>query len=346
MISEYLKLQSDYQQKYGKNTVVLYQVGCCYQIYEYDPNKDKNPPVWPTEKLGLAGVMSKLLGYTFTSINSNKPYSITNPNMVGFPTIAYDKHISNLLAKEYTVVVVDQKKDGNTITRQVSKVLSPATEINDLSSIPVSNQILSIYIEVQKETLKIENYLLTTGVSTIDVTTGNNTVAEIYSKPNDAIYALQEIYRFLLSVQPREILVNITGISKENKSKYEKYIINLFELEKYPMYIILSNQVNKEYSNPNYHQQFLTKIFNTIKNKNKNKNLVIQTNNIIVEILGLERFHYGTICFIILLQYCYEHNENLVEKIQAPDTMWIDEDTHLVPTHNACLLYTSPSPRD
>ena len=41
------------------------------------------------------------------------------------------------------------------------------------------SKILSIYIEVQKTSVKFEDYLLTIGVSSIDITPGQNLVSEI-----------------------------------------------------------------------------------------------------------------------------------------------------------------------
>ena len=377
IVTEYLKYQEEYQERYGSRTIVLYQNGTFYEIFEYDPAKNETDeiPPWPTTKLGHATSLSKLLGYTLTKRNKNKPYSLANPNMIGFPCVSYDKHKDILLSKDYTIVVVEQDKPGKNAVRSVTQVLSPATEINDLNPIPVTNQIVSIYIEIQKDAPKLEDYLITVGVSTIDVTTGNNIVGEIYSKNTDAIYALQEIYRFLLTTQPRELIVNITGIKGDIIEKYKKYVTSTLELAKYPIYIILVNSVDKEYLKGDYHQQFLSKIFtseptvllgsqgigpvlnvvddnsnnknnsnsnsnNNNKNNNQDNNnnntmIIKRDNKIVIEELGLERLHYGTISYVILLQYCYEHNERLIEKIQKPDTNWIDEVDHLVIAHNA-----------
>lgn len=348
IVTEYLKFQEEYQDRYGERTVILYQNGSFYEIFEYDPGKNEETeiPPWPTQKLGHATYLSSLLGYTLTKRNKTKPYSLSNPNMIGFPCVSYDKHKDILLSKDYTIVVVDQDKPGKNAVRSVSKVLSPATEISDLSPIPVSNQIVSIYIEVQKEAPKYEDYLITVGVSTIDVTTGNNIVGEIYSKEKDAVYALQEIYRFLLSIQPRELIVNITGIKKNKAEKYKTYITNNLEINKYPIFAVIVNSIDPEYLKSHYHQQFLSKIFSNTNNQtivNGNIKLSIvpaqeviinKENHLIVEELGLERMHYGTISYILLLQYCYEHNERLIEKLKKPDTHWIDEDEHLVITHN------------
>ena len=335
IVEEYLKYQEEYQEKYGERTVILMEVGSFMEIYEYDPTKvetDEEKVSWPTQKLGYATYLSSLLGYVLTKRNKAKPYSLTNPHMIGFPCVAYEKHKDILLSKDFTIVVVEQFSPSGSkiINRKVSKVLSPATEMNSIHS-GVSNQIVSIYIEIQKEAPKYEDYLITVGVSTIDVTTGVNIVGEIYSKEKDAIYALQEVYRFLLSTQPREIIVNIHNIKKDPE-KYKTYIISTLEINNCPISSVIVNEINKEYLKGHYHQQFLTKVFNTkISGKLK---LEIQQKNVI-EDLGLERLYYGTISYVLLLQYCYEHNERLIEKLKNPDTHWIDEEKHLVIAHNA-----------
>jgi len=350
IVTEYLKYQQEYEEKYGERTIVLYQNGSFFELFEYSPEKNETNeiPPWPTHKIGHATELSKLLGYTLTKRNKSKPYSLENPNMIGFPCVAYEKHKDLLLSKDYTIVIVEQEKSGKNTTRKVTQVLSPATEFNDLSPIPITNQIVSIYIEIQKDAPKFEDYLITVGMSTVDVTTGTNVVGEIYSKNGDPVYALHEIYRFLISIQPRELIINISGIKKNDPAqtnKYKEYIVSTMELNKYPISIINVNTINSEYLKADYHQQFLSKIFspepvNILHTNNLKLNIVPnkvikRDNSLVIEELGLERMHYGTVSYVLLLQYCYEHNELLIEKLKKPDTHWIDEADHLITTHNA-----------
>ncbi|GAG86910.1 unnamed protein product, partial [marine sediment metagenome] len=58
-------------------------------------------------------------------------------------------------------------------------------------------------------------------------------------------------------------------------------------------------------------------------------------NKQIIEDLGLERIYYGMVSYIILLQYCYEHNTTLVEKLTKPNTSFLDSNRYLILTHNA-----------
>lgn len=326
IIEQYLRYQEEYEEKYGPKTVVLMQIGNFYEIYTYDPEKDVMKPEkheWPTRKIGHCEDLSVLLNMRMTSEDSKKEYSLKNPNKMGFPCIAYAKHRDVMLSNNYTIVKVDQVKKEGRIERFVAEILSPATIIDNLSGLPASNQITSIYIDVQRDSPKLEEYLLTCGVSSIDVTTGNNMVSELYSSEQDAIKALQDIYRYLLAVRPREILMNVTGVPKDKENVYKDYIHKSLELHNYDNVVIILNNINKDYIKVNYQIQFLSKIFKD------------HVDNLILEDLGIERLHYGTICYILLLQYCYEHNEQLIEKIRQPDVEWINEDKHLVLTHNA-----------
>lgn len=338
IIDEYFRYQEKYEEKYGKRTIVLYQNGSFFEVFEYDPGKDQtnNKPEWPTRKLGYASHLSGLIGYTLTRRSSKKPYSFSNPNMVGFPCISYEKHKNLLLSKNYTLVLVEQDKPGKNAVRSVTQIVSPGTEIDNVDILSVSNNIVSVHIDIQKHGVKIDDDIVTVGMSCVDLSTGKNIVAESYSNKRDALYGLHEAYRFLLYAKPKEVLIHVDGVRDEAKEKYKEYLHGKLELSKYPIYMIKINQTEKEYMKSNYHQQFLSKIFCNSEDKVKENNIIriVDNCNIISE-LNLERFHYGTISYIILLQYCYEHNKKLIEKLEKPNTKWIDEDKHLVLTHNA-----------
>jgi DNA mismatch repair protein MutS len=339
----YFKYFEEHAEKFG-NVVVLMQVGSFYEIYEYDPEKDKsdNLPSWPNKKIGIATEMGPLLNLTLTRRDKSKSYSLINCNMVGFPMVALEKYKESLLINEYTVILVNQteKDSKGNVERFVSEILSPATVFENISSLPISNNIASIYIEVQKENTKKDDYLLTIGLSYIDVTTGQNTVLEIYSKEKDAIFGIQETFRFLNSIRPRELILNLQYKNGEKLKEYEKYLITELELDKIPNYMIFSNKIESEYFKLDYCTRFLTKIFNPSVNER-----IIIKNPRVIEELNLERLSYGLTSYILLLQYCYEHDQNLIEKISKPNVDYLDSDKFLVLTYNASLQIDVHPPR-
>lgn len=328
MLTSYLKYQEEYSEKYGDKTIVLMQVGSFYESYSYDPEKDESNPAWPDKKLGHTIEAASLLNMVVTRKDKKKPYSITNCDMFGFPIVALEKHKAVLLFNNYTIVRVDQKKDDkNNVERFVAEIVSPATQLENISSIPVTNNIVSIFIEVLKESYTFEDYSLAVGISSIDLTTGENSIFETYSKETDNICPIQEVYRYLSSCQPRELIINLIYKSKDNiKDKvkdYEKFLISSLNLE--TSFIFFSNKVDPDFLKVDYSTKFLTKIFspNTINNPN------------IIEELGLERIYYGMVSYILLLQYCYEHNPCLIEKLDKPNTSFLDSENYLILTHNA-----------
>lgn len=319
--NEYFSHQLNYEKKYGDKTVVVMQVGSFYEIYEYQPINAK--------KIGYAYEVSQLLNMKFTSKNNKEAHSIENPKLVGFPVISYENHKDILLNNGYTVVLItqDETKSGNAIKRSVKEILSPSTQI-DTKPInnTLNNNIVSIYIEIMNinKVKKYEYYELIIGLATIDISTGKNNVIEFYSKPDDPMFALQETYRYLLTHRPRELIINLKDAYEdgETSNKYIEYLTKQLELDKYQMVIIKTGEVNKEYYKEAYQKHFLEKIFKK------------ETNDIIDD-LELDRCHYGCISYLILLQYCYEHNELIIQKIDKPDTKWSDNNKHLTLTYNA-----------
>jgi DNA mismatch repair protein MutS len=45
----------------------------------------------------------------------------------------------------------------------------------------------------------------------------------------------------------------------------------------------------------------------------------------------------GNIAYLILLQYCIDHNETIVSKLSHPETNWLSQDLHLNLTHDAII---------
>lgn len=345
-ILQYLKLQEEWSKKYGSNTVVLMEVGTFYEIYEYDPYKDKNNKnKWPVRKIGKATELASLLNITLTQSDKSKPYSLSNPNIIGFPKVAFDKYRDEILMNNFTIVLVHQFGSSPNIVRKVANIISPATHaINENTNNRISNNITCLYIEVTKIQPKIEDCLTVIGLSTMDCTTGENSVAEVYSSETDSLKSLQEVYRFLLSINPREIVIyfNLSKLhGKHNNTlitdkDYKKWLSEQLHLSDYSM-VIVRDEINKEYLKTNYQQQFFTKVFSNIRNNNtqNNQNNQILIDQTIIERLGLERLLWGTVSYIGLLDYCYEHNETLINRINYPETGWVNQTKHLIITHNA-----------
>lgn len=380
IITDYLTYQQKFESQYGAKTVVLYQIGSFYECYQYDPSCclteeakiDKTGKVWDTN-IGHAVTLSIILNCELTYENKNKPYSIKNPNKLGFPCIVYEKNLKTLLANDYAVVRMDQSLDANNnIIRIVSEIVSPTMSFNNISPNVTNVNIIALYIEYikSKNINKFDVYLVTSGIAVFNIITGESIVSEFYSKEEDEAFCSQEIYRFLLAHNPKELIIHIDDLPQStNHSLYLKYINNILDLNQFDRVIIKINELNSEYKKINYQIEFLNKLFNntiinnttTITNNTNITNNTTITNNTInssnsgdgvsnsgdigvvssknykiIDELNLTRLSYARIAYLILIQYCYENN-GPINNIKPPVVNYIDQDKFLILSHNTAL---------
>lgn len=342
---EYFNIQRQHEALYGSRTVVLMQIGKFYEIYEYDPELDESEsnnqdnfidPYKPTKRIGYATEVGSDMDWNVHKCRKLKPHSPSNPLTVGCPIGSYSKeNRKNLLQHNWTIIRVDQRPIGNNkVERFVAEIASPGTEIIDGSEkLKLTNYIVSIYIDVQNHSKRLMNYNLICGVSSIDLTTGENYISEFYSQDKDPEYAIKEIYRYLLSKRPVEVIINLRDIPSTKQEKYSIYLEKALKLDNYPITAFRYDEFPKDFFKLDYQKAQLSKVFN---NKfTDNQNLVFRNN--IINDLNLERMSYGRLSYILLLNYVYEHNDQALNKISRPKVSWLDEKDTLILTHNAIV---------
>lgn len=364
IITEYLTLQDEMEKKYGERTVVLYQIGSFYEIYEYSPEYctseeakiDESGKIW-NENIGHAINISVILNCVLTFENSNKPYSIASCHKLGFPCISLEKNLRTLLSNDYTVVRVDQRKDESSkkVTRFIAEVCSPTMNLDNIGLNRATSNIVCVYIEYQQNPgkksaqPKFDNFLITTGIAVVDVITGQNRVCEFYSKINDQVHPVQELYRFLISHYPRELMIHIGDMpeelshhSNEQPNSYVRYLEKVLELQRFDRLTTHVNAVPPDYKKIPYQIEFLNKIFNKETAPPPPTigiclNVVQKRNEKIIEDLGLERMNYARIAYMLLMQHCHSHNTDIISRLSKPDLEWLDAQKHLILTHNAIV---------
>ena len=138
--------------------------------------------------------------------------------MAGFPSHSMQRFIDVLLNNSYTVVLIEQTTPPPNPKREITKIYSPGTYIENISY-NEANYIISILISEEKcYKTGIKQYII--GLSAIDLTTGKNTIYHLYSKTNDNQLIFEEMYRFIEA--PKEILLCIESepLNIKDVSKY------------------------------------------------------------------------------------------------------------------------------
>lgn len=299
LIQTYLNYQKEYSMKYGKDTTIVFiEVGSFYEAYAVKEN-DKYIDGYNLSKL------SDILNVIVSKKDKKSDVTgVKNPHMLGFPSFALQKFMKILIDNGFTVVVFSQYLSGTTksgkpkFDRKLTGIYSAGTFIGEVNS-PDSNNILSIYIEEENQLNQSNKKIICVGLSIIDLSTGKSIVHETYSKSNDINYSLDETVKFINSYQPKEILINYKNISiSENK------LIS---------YLELTNKI--------YHKINPSKKINKISYQNEFMKRVFPNTGMLspIEYVNLERMNYARMSYIILLQYSFDHNNDIINNMSKPN---------------------------
>ena len=292
LIKEYFQYQDKFVKKYGSDTIVLMQVGSFYEFYGLDIDKLSYKDVDASLNLDNTHLytVAKLLGF---SIAKKTNHTL----MAGVPKYAIDKHVKKLLDNNYTIVIIEQiGEDKKDVDRQITNIYSPGTYMDDINTIK-TNFLASIYIE---NTKTLHGNTIEMGACCIDLSIGKNIIYEIPYKKEDSNYIYDELYKFINSYNPSEIIVSFKDID-ENK---QNNIIESLEINKR---IIKTVNYGDSYKKIDIQEMMLKEVF-------KPKTMIS-----VFEYLDIHRMQIGIYSYINLLLFIKEHDNSKLLHLEKPD---------------------------
>ena len=293
-VSEYFQLHDEMVIKYGRNTIVLMQVGGFHEMY----STDKEGP--NLEKIG------EELDVLTTKKNKNKSLSKSNPYMLGFPNHSLGKYVDLLIAEGYLLVIVSQTTNPPRPKRKITQIVTPSTYQNTSSS--TGNYLVSIIIDSSK-TLKGEESV-EIGISAVELSLGSIYYHQGFSKKGDSNYSLDDALRFIQSLNPTEVVyANISN--QDNIGKFT--IQQITEYLRFP-----KNSID------------LTKKISPLKKitfqKRKYKELF---NNNIEHLENINSFNQARLSLFLMFYYIERINEDLTHKLQIPRMFYQESKLYL-----------------
>jgi DNA mismatch repair protein MutS len=185
------------------------------------------------------------------------------------------------------------------LVRQTTPPPNPKREVTEVISPSTSmnvNQKEGLYLMV----VYWDN--MNIGLAIVDLTTGRSWVYENYG---DIEFSKDEIVRFTNLYEPKEIVY--IGTENDTNVKATQYRWNDEKL--------------KHFLKPAYQNLILEKVFG--------KTGIISP----IETFQFDRFPLATIAFCYMIQFAYEHNENIIKDISIP--IHLKNNTHLILESNA-----------
>ena len=296
---DYLNYHKEFIKKFGDKTLVLMQVGSFFELYSIS---DIELNFGPNLK-----EVSSLLNIIYTKKDKSvKDVNIKNPLMIGFPLISSDKFITLLTNNGYTVVLIEQTTLPPDPKREVTHIYSPSTYVGDTVSTN-TNYAINLYIEYTKQRKKdiiINN--LCCGVSAIDISTGKVLIHEGLPTLDDETIGIDDIGRFISTIQPREIFIVING----SGSFTYKDIIDYLQLDER---IVKIKEHDKRYEKITYQEEYLKNIYGD--------KILNPTNLSIIELLNLEKTPFALISLIMMIDFIRNYSEKLIVGLNIPETL-------------------------
>ncbi len=300
--AEYFQITKEYQKKYGKNTILLMQVGAFFEVYGL--KNVQTGEVKGSEIVDFSQVCQLNVSEKKVYVNGDVIV------MAGFRDYTLEKYIQKLSENGYTAVVYVQEKDGKNVTRKFHSVYSAGTYIaydNDSSPQPTNN-IMCIWIEKYKPFVQTMNENIVCGISTANIFTGKSTIFEYQIPFYDNPTTFDELERYVSTYGPSEIIF----ISPFDERMTER-VIQYTGMH--------TTHIHKYYTNPECEN--LSKNADILKNCSQQKYI----QHILTTFFGEESYQIcnefnnhevATQSFCYLLHFIQEHNPNLVRKIEQP----------------------------
>lgn len=237
MIKDYFDIYTEKVQEYGEKTIVLYQNGSFFEIFE----KDEGYP--ESEKIGNAKILSEILQMKYTGKSLGKFI-----NFIGFTKSVVDKYLPILLNEGYTIVIVNEletssnKVGKGNLKRGITAIHSPSLSTVCTTETNLVGILLEIPCLDESRLGKVTETQIKASFCCVNNLTNDIELTEetygLQLNSKNLTSVLDELYRILYRYFPKELQVKIICSSQELivnietflKEKYDSINIKIVQL--------------------------------------------------------------------------------------------------------------------
>ncbi len=291
LIQDYLDKTIQYKKEYGENTIIFMQCGSFFEVYALID--------------GDQYIGSEIVRFSqVCDLNIvEKKATLHNKQVVmaGFKEPYWEKYTKKMQDQGYSVVIITQDEACANTTRSVYGIFSPGSYFSD-SIDQVSNYCCCIWLEKFSPS-KINSYSLVIGVSFVDILTGYSQIFEYKEQYTNNPNTFDQVEKLISSYCPSETIV----ISDFENSEVET-ILNYVQLDGKKVHKINRRDNKKIIVNcekQTFQKEILTKFF--------------QTSDFDIFYEPFMENPLGTQSYCYLLDFLYQHNAYLVNKLPVPE---------------------------
>jgi len=305
LIKEYFELTKKYQDEYGENTILLMQVGSFFEVYG----------IYSEITKAITG--SKILDFSqiceLNIVEKNTCVGKDNVMMAGFKDMQIEKYIKKIQDSGFTVVVYVQDEAIKNTTRSLGGIFSPGTYFQPESQ-NLTNSITCIWIDLIENRVLMKGKFVVVGIANIDIYTGKTSIFQFKETYINNPTTYDELERFISIYNPSEVLL----ISNLPDEKEMDYIISYAGINSSLIHKIHITEQNK------LSEKTLSEKMKRIKNCEKQsyqKEILSRFYKFDDYNVFVQNFYENNIAtqsFCYLLDFVYQHNPHLVNKLSEP----------------------------
>tara|TARA_A100001015_G_scaffold154236_2_gene171175 strand:- start:390 stop:3383 length:2994 start_codon:yes stop_codon:yes gene_type:complete len=293
IIKDYIELTEKYKKEYGEKTLVLMQVGSFFEAYGL---LDKNNEIYGSNIKQFAEINEMTISRKNICVGKSQVV------MAGFGLPQLEKYIKKMQDNGYTVPVYTQDSPSKNTTRSLHNIFSPGTYFSNETN-ELSNNIVCIWLHISNNILtKMQE--ITIGISNIDIYTGKTYIFEFTKNYNHNPATYDDLERYISIYKPIECII-ITDLE-------EQYILDIINYAS-----INSNKIHKININDKHFSKRIKNAEKQIYQQELIKRFYPNNNSENI-LLTLQNYCIAIQSFIYLLDFTFEHNPNLVNKISEP----------------------------
>jgi len=306
LINEYFELTKRFQDEYGENTILLMQVGSFFEVYGiYDVKND-------------IIISSKITDFSqiceLNIVDKNTCVGTNNVMMAGFKDFMIEKYLRKIQDASYTAVVYTQDESAKNTTRSLAGVFSPGTYFQTETQ-NLTNSTTCIWVNLIENTVILKGKYVVIGVANIDIYTGKTSIFQFKEKYINNPTTYDELERFISIYNPSEVIL----ISNLHNEEELDYIISYAGISCNLIHKVHIND-STNHNSTNHNSNKMTRVKNCEKQPYQKEILskFYKFDNFDVFIQNFYENNIATQAFCYLLDFVYQHNPQLVNKISEP----------------------------
>jgi len=299
LINEYFELTKRYIDEYGENTILLMQVGSFFEVYGIFDIKTNSI------------ISSKIIEFSqiceLNVVDKNTCVGKNNVVMAGFKDFMIEKYLRKIQDSGYTAVVYTQDENAKNTTRSLAGVFSPGTYFQTESQ-NLTNSTTCIWVNLVENKVIMKGKYVVVGVANIDIYTGKTSIFQFKEKYINNPTTYDELERFISIYNPSEVIL-ISNLPDEQELDY---IISYAGIS--------CSLIHKVHINNTINNVKMTRVKNCEKQPYQKEILskFYKFDNFDIFIQNFYENNIATQAFCYLLDFVYQHNPHLVNKISEP----------------------------